>query len=266
MYSAGSLIIRVHHGFICQDAINCCLLAQRGITGPLKGVLAPPKGYLGYAKWETKPEALTENLGEKWEMLNVMLKPYPCCIATHTSNYGLIEQMKEHDFTVEDIAHIHIDAGSDPTWTIVCIPKEEKWNPQTAHECQFSLPYTMAIAAYDKEITLESFSPEARTRKEVRELMARVSATEDPSLPTWGVRVHTTLKDGRKYSREVPHAKGHPKIPFTESELIDKFKACVPYTAYKLSDKVVDSVINTLLNLEAVDDVVSDLILPLTPR
>ncbi|MFC2059740.1 MmgE/PrpD family protein [Chloroflexota bacterium] len=265
MYTAGSPMIYVHHGFVCQDAINCCLLAQRGIAGPHKGVLAAPQGYLGFAKWETEPEALTRDLGEKWEFPNTMLKPYSCVKTTHTANYGLIEQMKKHHFTAEDIANIHveIDAGLGHGATE---PKEAKWNPQTAHECQFSLPYTMAVAAYDQEIITDSFSPEARARKDIRELMTRISASKDPNLPRWGARVYTTLKDGKEYSDEVLYAKGHPKIPFTEQELIDKFRKCVAYSAYKLSDDVVDTVINTLWHLEEVDDVVSALILPLTPE
>ena len=173
--------------------------------------------------------------------------------------------MKEHNFTAEDIANVHINPDS-VGWQLASSPWQEKLNPQTAYACQFSLPYLVATVAYDKDVFLTSFTPEARARQDVRDLMTRISAKRDPSLPPWAARVTTTLKDGRKYSREVPHAKGHPKIPFTESELIEKFKACVPYSAYKLSDKAVDSVIRTLLNLEAVDDVVSDLILPLTPK
>ena len=37
MFHPPTLMIRVHHGFICQDAINACLLAQRGITGLAMG-------------------------------------------------------------------------------------------------------------------------------------------------------------------------------------------------------------------------------------
>ncbi len=74
MFTEATLMIRVHHGFIAQDAINACLLAKRGITGPRREVLAGPKGYLAFAKWETDPDALTKELGEKWETGNVMMK------------------------------------------------------------------------------------------------------------------------------------------------------------------------------------------------
>ena len=142
-YTPATLMIRVHHGFICQDSINACLLAKRGITGPRHEVLVGPKGYLGLAKWQTDPEALTRELGEKWEMLNTEMKPYTACKCTHTAAGGILEQMKEHNFKAEDIAQIDIDE-STINWTLVCIPQEEKWNPQTIPECQFSMPYVVA--------------------------------------------------------------------------------------------------------------------------
>ena len=265
MFHPATLMVRVHHGFVCQDAINACLLAKRGITGPHQEVLVGSRGYLGFAKWETEPGALTKGLGEEWEMINTMMKPYTSCKCTHTAIRGILDQMGEHDFKAEDIANINIDESSI-NWAVVCEPREEKWRPQTVAECQFSLPYAVATAAYDKEVFLSSYTPQARTRQDVRDLMTRISAREDSSLPAWAARINTTLKNGRRYSKEYIFVKGHPKNPFTEQELIDKFKKCVPYSAYKLSDGVVDSVIKALLGLEKVDNVISALLLPLTPR
>ena len=266
MYTPATLMVRVHHGFICQDAINACLLAKRGITGPRQEVLGGPRGYLlVFAKWETDPDALTRGLGEEWEMLGQIMKPYTSCLCTHTAIYGILDQMSEHNFRAEDIANVDIDESS-VNWFTVCVPKEVKWNPQTVPECQFSLPYVVATATYDKDVFLNSYTPQARARHDVRELMTKISAREDSNLPVYAARVSTTLKDGRKYSKEYIHLKGHPKEPFTERELIDKFKKCVPYSAYKLSGEVVDSVIKAVLSLEEVDNVVSAIILPLTPK
>jgi 2-methylcitrate dehydratase PrpD len=141
-----------------------------------------------------------------------------------------------------------------------------KWNPGNIPECLFSLPYSVATAVHDRGVFLDSFRPEAITREEVRNLMPKISAQEDSSLPNWAARVHTTLRDGRKFSGDYIYGKGHPLNPLTEQELIDKFRMCVPYSAYKLSDEVVNSVIEALLHLEEIDDIVTALILPLTPR
>lgn len=266
MLNPCTLMLKVHQGFIAQDAINACLLARRGITGPRREVLVGPKGYLSFPKWETEPSGLTKGLGEEWEMLNVVMKPYIGCLSAHTSMHGIIEQMGEYNFGVEDIAAIET-AQPPASWRLACTPWEEKMNPQTGYEYQFSLPYLVATAAYDKDVFLTSFTPEAVARQGVRELMTRISAKEDTGLPPWATKLTTTLKDGRKYSKEYFSAdvKGSPQNPFTEQELIAKFKRSIPYSAYKLSDTTVDSLIETILNLEKVDDVVSAIITPVTP-
>ena len=264
MYRTATLMVRLHHGFVCQDAINACLLAKRGITAAHGELLLPPKGFLGMAHWETDPDALTRELGEKWEAVNAMMKPYASCKCTHTSIDGVLDLMKEHNFKAEDIASIDFDQ-SNINWLTVCEPKEAKWNPQTIPDCQFSMPYLVALAALGEKILLNAYTPETRARQDVRKFMTRISAKEDPSLPIYAARVHTTLKDGRKYSKECIYVRGHPKNPFTAPELVDKLRGCVPYSAYELSESVVNSLIDSLLNLEKVDNVVNDLILPLTP-
>jgi 2-methylcitrate dehydratase PrpD len=265
MYKPGSLIVRVHHGFVCQDAINACLLARKGITGPLEEVLLGPRGYLKFATWETQPEAILKNLGDEWEMQYTMMKPYNACKCTHTAAAGIIDMMEEHRFAPEDIESVHTDQSSI-NWTILSEPKEVKWNPRTVPECQFSLPYVMATAAFDGEVTPSSYTEEARNRKDVRGLMAKITASHDPSLPTFGARVGVILRDGRHFRKDYPIVKGHPKDPFSEQDLLNKLNMCVPCSFYKLSADVVDSLTKAVLDLENVDDVVSAMLLPLTPQ
>jgi len=265
MYSPATLIVRVHHGFVCQDAINCCLLSQKGITGPRQEVLAGNKGYLASAKWETDARVLTEELGEKWHMLTITSKLYTSCHCTHASIDGILQQMDEYNFTFDDIDTIHTEQ-SPGNWAIVCTPKEVKWDPQTVAECQFSLPYCIATAAFDRNIFLESFSAKARARREIRDFMNRISAEEDTDLPERAARVHTTLKDGRKFSGEYLYPRGHIKNPITEEAIIEKFRRCAQYSAYPLGDSTIDLLINTIQNLDTVDDVVEALLIPLTPR
>jgi 2-methylcitrate dehydratase PrpD len=266
MYHPATLMVRMHHGFICHDAIDICLLAQKGITGPCQGVLTGPMGYLTLANWETEQSLLTEALGDRWHLLDLIMKPYPSCGGTHTGIDGILDQMKEHKFHADDIYSIEIDE-SPVNIVTVCTPREVKWNPQSAPECQFSLPYLVATAAYDGDIFLNSYTPEARQRKNIRNLMNRISVKEDVTLTSvQAARIHTTLKDGRHFSKDCFYAKGHPKNPFSDQDLIDTFKKCANYSAYKLSDKIISSLIEALFNLDKVDDVVSELLLPLEPK
>jgi 2-methylcitrate dehydratase PrpD len=264
MYAEACHMARIHHGFLCQDALNICLLSKKGITGP-HAILLGTRGFLGrFDKVERNPKSLTADLGEDWHFTTTMMKPYTCCKCAHTAIDGIIALMDEHKFSANDIERIHIDESS-MDMTLVVEPKAAKWNPHSTPECQFSLPYTVATAAFDKRVFLDSYTQEAKSRKEVRELMTKITAEEDKDLPPLAARVTVRLKDGTKLTKEVIYIKGHVTKPFTLEELITKFKWMIPYSAYQLTDDTVNSLIETVLRLEDVNDVVKGIIIPLTP-
>jgi 2-methylcitrate dehydratase PrpD len=264
IYSPATLMVRMHHGLVCQSAITACLMARKGITGPRNSVLTGPNGFLTTAKWEVESEALTRSLGDHWEMTQITSKAHSACYFSHSSIDGILEQMHVHGFEAEEIASIHIEV-STPAWQAVCEPVDNKWSPQTVPECQFSLPYVVASAAFEGRVFLDTYDPQALLREDVRELMTRISAKELPSLADWGSRVHTTLRDGREFATERKYVKGHPKIPFDEQDFVAKFRQCVPYSVFPLNRRTENALIQSILGLEDVGDVVEALLLPLTP-
>lgn len=265
MYSEACHVPRVHHGFVCQDAVNVCLLAQKGITGPHE-VLLGPRGYLNlHDKAGSDPEKLTAGLGKDWRVTGTEMKPYASCKCTHTAISGIITILEENKLTVEEIKQIDLEEGSLNCGSVV-YPKAEKWNPVTVAECQFSLPYAVATAALDKNVGVGSYTEDLRTRKRVRELMTRIAATEDKALPRWACRISVELKDGRKLAKEVLHVKGSVQKPFTKEDLIEKFKSMIPFSAYPLRDATVDALIASVLGFEKIDDVIKTIVLPLTPE
>jgi 2-methylcitrate dehydratase PrpD len=259
-------LMRLQHGFICQDAINACLLTIAGITGPSSDILAPPDGYFSLVTWENDFDVLTKGLGERWEMSsNIYTKWHTGCLCTHAAVDGILGQMSDHGFDASAIAAIHVEL-CPVNWWGVAFPVEMRWHPQSAHECQFSLPYVISYAAHEKAVPLDAYSVHSMSRADIREMMTRITATEDKSLPAWASRIHTTLRDGRSFTREVTQFKGHPRNPLHEEELIAKFKKCASYSAFRPIDARLSSVIDAILNLEDVQDVASTIVLPLTPR
>jgi len=260
-----TLTVRVQHGFLCQAAMNCCILAQRGITGPRKEVLSAPNGYFGFAKWETDIGALTGHLGGKWEMMTTSMKRFASRKPTHTVIDALLDSMKENGFTADDIERIDVDV-STADGVSLSATREAQWNPQTIPECQFSLPYVVATAAIKGDVFIDSYTPEARADQKVRALMEKITIKEDKTLETWAARTNATLKNGKTYSKVCVYPKGHPKNPLTDAELIDKFKRCAAYSAYKLDTSTVDKVVEALMHLESVENIVEAIIKPLTPQ
>jgi len=267
MYNEGALMIRFHHGFIAQDAINVCLLTQRGISGPTKEIIAGPRGYYSlFAKWGgISLDTVTNGLGKDWEMTKTSMKFYSACKCTHTAIDGVLDQMRRHQFSAEDIDHIKLEVGA-VNWNVVATPLAEKWSPETVPQCQFSLPYIVATVVYNGGIFLDDYTQEARKRADVRNLMTKISADLDENLPPLGTRLIIYLKNGKRISGEYTIEKGHPDNPLTIEEVIGKFRKCIPYAAKSLDNKLVETVIENILNLENVGDVVRDMILPLIPH
>lgn len=268
MYHPPTLMIRIHHGFVCQDAINACLLAKRGITASRTGVLTGPGGYSSFISWDKNPDrnVLTDGLGREWKQVELTRKRYPIAGSASTPIDGLLRQMREHSIRAGDIARIQVDLDSRLAERVTKpSARDAQWNPQTVHDCQFSVPYGLAIAAYTGDVFVDSYTPEMRFRKDVRDLMTRIELVADAQLPPYAARINTTLTNGEKFMDEFLYPSGHPKRPLTELELIDKFRKCARYSAVSLSAQATQSVIDSVLKLEGVPDFSNAVIAPLTP-
>ncbi|WP_207916054.1 MmgE/PrpD family protein [Aquabacter spiritensis] len=267
MYAEGALMIRVHHGFVTQDAINACLLTRRGITGPTQEILGGARGYYAiFTRAGTVDlDIVTRDLGRHWEMTRTSMKAHSACKCTHTGIDGLLGQMAQHGFGVADIDELALAVGS-LNWTVVALPKAEKWNPQTVPQCQFSLPYILSSVAHDRGIFLDAYTPEARRRPDVRAFMTRISAELDATLDPLGTRIVTRLKDGRVITGEYTIEKGHPDNPLSVEEVVAKVRRCAGHAAMEIAPETLERLIARLLDLDTVADVVEEIVLPLTPE
>jgi 2-methylcitrate dehydratase len=69
----------------------------------------------------------------------------------------------------------------------------EKWDPRSRETADHSLPYVMAVALREGTVTPASFSPEAIADPSLRDVMRRITVTEDTALTA--LRPAETLSD-----------------------------------------------------------------------
>jgi len=248
MYDEGTLMIRAHHGFTAEDAINAVLMAQRGITGP-KNIFSGKNNFFARLfPWNNDPDLLIDDLGKHWEMLNTMLKPYASCKFTHTSIDGIIDLVKEHHIQPEDIGGITCTLCHQGN--VVIEPRDVRWNPKTMPECQFSLPYTVATGAIKQKVFLDDYEPQEITRTDVRDLMGKIEASTDDQLPLWAAEVKAVLSNGEEYSKRVEHARGGPEVPLTWDDLEQKFHGCARYAAKPIPTSNLEQAVDMIRHLE----------------
>lgn len=258
----GALMIRVQQGIASANGILSAILAERGITGA-RNVLEGKFGYYRvYQGGAYDPEMLTSELGKRFEGTNIAIKSFSSCYETHPAITGTIALVQEHDLKPGDIREIlvRLNQGS---YNLVCDPIQKKSRPQTVPEAQFSLPYTVAVAAVKRDVFLGDFNEQSIRNPEILELAAKVRTFVDPEIEATSGReigpasVEIRTKNGKLYSKIVSPSmvKGHPGNPMKLEDVAEKFRKCIGFGIKPLSEENVTDVTNLVAHLEDCEDV-----------
>ena len=214
--------------------------------------------------WPAKPELLTRDLGEAWFFTRTSIKPFAACKATHTAATAVLMLQDQHQFTGTDIASIHADVTISAL-ELTCRPVEAKCDPQSDQNAQFSLPYVMSVVAFEGRFMIDGFKPPMRAREDIRKLVANVTVEADREMVDLDARVTVRLHDGREFTLYCDDCKGTPTMPLTDEEWRERLRDLSRYAAIEISEATADRLLDTLFTLEECEDVVRDLVAPLTP-
>jgi 2-methylcitrate dehydratase PrpD len=253
----GVLAKRIGPGFASRDGITAALLAQRGVTGPRNVIDGKAGLYKVYHRGNFSPDILLKDLGKLFEVVNLSLKPYPCCRGTHPSIDGALALAKEHNLKPEDVEDVKIYIGKG-IYYLVCDPVEAKQNPKTVVDAQFSIPWVVAWALNYRKVGLGPFTPQAIGNKEVLALSNKVTPVIDNSLHTIGLDpaiVEVTMRDGSKYNRRIDVAYGSPDRQMTIEDIREKMLDCVQLSAKPLTEERIGRLTDMVMSLEKVSDV-----------
>jgi 2-methylcitrate dehydratase PrpD len=133
-------------------------------------------------------------------------------------------------------------------FAIVAEPQEQKSNPKSVVDAQFSMPFGAAVAILCGKATLDEYTPEQIKSSPVRELMGKISCVMDPELETefpkkWPASVTVLTKDGKSFSARIDFPKGDPENPLTWDELINKFRNLVSPVFFEVKqNEIIDKV------------------------
>jgi 2-methylcitrate dehydratase PrpD len=252
----GALSKRMQPAFGARAGVFSTLLAERGVTGPRQ----PLEGKYGffnlYQQGNYSRERLLRKLGREFESINLSMKPYPCCRATHASIDTILQCLKETPFSAEELESITVDV---PPVVMDFVGRPFAIGPSPQVSAQFSIPYTVATCILKKEIFIGDFEDETVVSSPAVELARRITAVErrdvaDPKafVP---IRMEIRLKDGRTIVRDAHLMKGSPELPMTTDECIAKFKKCNDYARSPLKASSVEALIEQILALESIADV-----------
>jgi aconitate decarboxylase len=248
-----SMVKRMHPGRSAQAGVYGALLAAQGFTG-IEDILEAPYG--GFCStFVDKPNLshLTQDLGERFETLNVGFKPYPCCGSNHTSIDALKKILRDHpEVSAETVDKIRIRT-TRATKLHVGWPYE----PKSMTTAQMNLSFCVAVLLHDREFFVDQITEKSIRSDAVLKTTNKIEVIEDPEFEALGdegrhgVDLEVQLQDGRRYSEKVLHAKGSDKHPMTREEVLQKFRLLASRV---LSKSRLEKLEDTLFNLEKLDD------------
>lgn len=219
----GSWNKRIHPGMAAHNAAFALELASRGFVGstrPLEGQAGLLHGYSD----DAHPERLAAELGERFEILQTAVKPYPACRYAHAPLDMLIDLAQANDVDPAEVESVTVgvsDAGRD----IIGVPLERKRDPQSLVDGQFSMPFLAAVALLRRRLAWGDY--ELIGDRATADLARRVDVVTDDEANAvfpgrWLASVEVVTSRGTFADRRW-RTRGEPESPLSWDELEQKF-------------------------------------------
>jgi 2-methylcitrate dehydratase len=204
----------------CRNGVFASMLAADGVTGP--GFCFEGKN--GLISQVTGPLELS-GLGKQPLRAGIVyLKSWPVFYSAQASVQAalalrkIVSPREIKSVTVESYKRLLGRGATDP----------EKWTPKSRETADHSVPFCVAAALLDGDITAATFDSQRFLDPEVIELMAKVQLREDPQFTKeypakWNCRITAETFSGERHPIHVTYPKGHPQNPFTDKEVEEKF-------------------------------------------
>jgi 2-methylcitrate dehydratase len=239
-----------------QSGVLAALLAERGYSGP-EHVIDGKEGLVHCMGPEWKLELLEDGLGDDFRITQCGMKAFPTEALTHAPISCTLDLIKEHDLQADQVEKVHIKSLSRAA-DILADPS--KYDPRTKETADHSLPYVIACAVAERQVTPLQFTEGKINDPTIRAQLNKVEVVADPEIEALFPklqRVVVTIRttDGREVTKQIDYPKGDPRNPLTDAEIEEKFDALAEPVLSEDRRKQVKEAVWTLERQEAISDV-----------
>jgi 2-methylcitrate dehydratase PrpD len=251
----GRLVKRMQPGFAAQAGVLSAFLARSGITGSRHFLQGAHGFYRLYERDEYDPDPVVAALGDHYTILDLSIKPYPCCRMTHASIDASIELRDRIGEPISEIEEIVVTVSKMVT-EMVGKPFVIGTDPQV--DAQFSIPYTVSTALLRGDVFLEDFDTKRVCEGSARQLSQRVTVEIDPALTEKDITRSTVtvkMKNGQDYRAAVPAPLGNPSNPLDMARCQEKFTKCLAYSKIDYDESRSRELLSVIETLEHIQDV-----------
>ena len=235
----GALTKRMGPGMAVRNGIASTLMAKRGITGARNCLEGAAGLYKVYHMGAYSRERLVDDLGARFEGVNVSIKPYPCCRGVHAFIDAGLALAAKYDIDPAAVESILINCGSG-TFGLLGSPLEFKKQPRNPVDSQFSIVWGVATALARRRATLDDFTWDAIKSPDLLGLSTKTDVQIDPEFDRGDqgiepARVRVTMKNGAVFTEQVDLPTGTPSRPLSFADIERKFRTLLDHAGGPIS-------------------------------
>ena len=251
----GRLVKRMQPGFAARAGVTAAFLAKAGITGSHHFLQGQHGFYPLYEQGEYDPGPVVDGLGEHYTLLDLSLKPYPCCRMTHSAIDAALKLRDLAGESVSEIDSVEVSASSMVA-EMVGKPFVMGTDPQV--DAQFSIPYTVSTALLYGDVFLEDFETDHIMEDKRKHLSQRVKVVPDRNLPDKDIThaaMAIKMKNGQVHHAKIKAPLGNPENPLDMARCRKKFEKCLSFSRLNVHEHRIKELLSTIETLEEVRDV-----------
>ena len=232
-------------------ATHAAFLAMRGITGPLE-VFEGNKGFMESIAGRFEIDWRQENLEA---VTRTSVKKYNAEFHSQSALEGILELRASHQLQAKEIERIEIGIF-DVSYHIIGGGEEgDKYLVRTKEEADHSLPYMVAVALLDGEVTPAQYAPERIVREDVQTLLRKVNVRPDDAMSKrfpaeMPCRIQVFLRNGQVLSIEKRDYEGFYTRPMSWEKAEAKFASLA---ALYSDDELRHTIVEAIAHLETIE-------------
>jgi 2-methylcitrate dehydratase PrpD len=202
-------------GNSARNGLLSALLAAKNFAGPAEP-LAGTQGYYNALNETPNLAALTDGLGESWEIVKTSYKPYPCGFVLHPVLDCVLDWRRDHPGAVVE----RVKVTGNPLLGL----RADRPKISTSAQSQVSVQHAVAAALVTGKAGVEQFAVACVDDPAVAALRSKVEVTRDESFATVAAAVEIITADGKLHKLSQTAARGSELNPMSDRDLEDKLR------------------------------------------
>src|SRR5579862_50076 len=206
--SLGSMSKSVGVGNSARNGLAGALFAEAGFTAAHRAIEGR-YGFLPVTSDSVNLRAITEGLGESWEIARNAYKPYPCGVVLFPVIDACLD-LRPAVPAPEAIARLTVRGHP------LLLERTDRPAVDDGRSAKVSLQHSVAVALLYGAAGLAQYEDRCVREPAVRALAAKVTAEADPAIPVEAAEVVLDLAGGETRRQFVRHGRGTPGRPMSE--------------------------------------------------